>query len=126
MADRSRSPNALWSACHCAVSQAKAAVLVVMGVRAEGTKELIAMADGYRESSESWAGLLRDCRRRGTRAPMRGPSATAPSASGTRFGRHGSREGFRDPVDRDAGGEQLIPSNPRPAGGLTACHTPDR
>lgn len=42
-----------------------------MGVRADGTKELIAMADGYRESSESWAGLLRDCRRRGVRAPVR-------------------------------------------------------
>lgn len=43
----------------------------MMGVRADGTKELIAMADGYRESSESWAGLLRDCRRRGVRAPIR-------------------------------------------------------
>ncbi|MEU2133964.1 IS256 family transposase [Streptomyces sp. NPDC018352] len=52
------------------LEQAKAAVLVVMGVRADGTKELIAMADGYRESSESWAGLLRDCQRRGMRAPV--------------------------------------------------------
>jgi transposase-like protein len=41
-----------------------------MGVRADGTKELIAMADGYRESSESWANLLRDCQRRGMRAPV--------------------------------------------------------
>lgn len=41
-----------------------------MGVRADGTKELIAMADGYRESSESWASLLRDCQRRGMRAPI--------------------------------------------------------
>ncbi|MFE7788623.1 IS256 family transposase [Streptomyces sp. NPDC057460] len=49
---------------------AKAAVLVVMGVRADGTKELIAMADGYRESSQSWASLLRDCQRRGMRAPV--------------------------------------------------------
>lgn len=38
-------------------SRREVAVLVVMGVRADGTKELIAMADGYRESSESWAGL---------------------------------------------------------------------
>lgn len=52
------------------LEEAKAAVLVVMGVRADGTKELIAMADGYRESSESWAGLLRDCQRRGMRAPV--------------------------------------------------------
>ncbi|CAO0834107.1 hypothetical protein GCM10010298_69640 [Streptomyces microflavus] len=48
----------------------KAAVLVLMGMRADGTKELIAMIDGYRESSEAWAGLLRDCARRGMRAPV--------------------------------------------------------
>ncbi|WP_328334068.1 IS256 family transposase [Streptomyces sp. NBC_00455] len=52
------------------LDQAKAAVLVLMGVRADGAKELIAMADGYRESSESWASLLRDCQRRGMRAPV--------------------------------------------------------
>ncbi|MFF3062820.1 IS256 family transposase [Streptomyces sp. NPDC057909] len=52
------------------LEEAKAAVLVVMGVRADGTKELIAMADGYRESSQSWASLLRDCQRRGMRAPV--------------------------------------------------------
>ncbi len=52
------------------LEQAKAAVLVLMGVRADGTKELIAMADGYRESSESWANLLRDAARRGMHAPV--------------------------------------------------------
>jgi len=52
------------------LEQSKAAVLVVLGVRADGTKELVAMADGYRESSEAWAGLLRDCARRGMRAPV--------------------------------------------------------
>jgi transposase-like protein len=52
------------------LDQAKAAVLVLLGVRADGTKELIALADGYRESSEAWAGLLRDCARRGMRAPV--------------------------------------------------------
>jgi transposase-like protein len=41
-----------------------------MGVRADGTKELIALADGYRESAEAWAGPLRDCARRGMRAPV--------------------------------------------------------
>ena len=44
--------------------------LVVVGVRADGTKELVAIADGYRESTESWADLLRDCKRRGMRAPV--------------------------------------------------------
>ncbi|WP_404195948.1 IS256 family transposase [Streptomyces tauricus] len=52
------------------LEEAKAAVLVVIGVRADGTKELIAMADGYRESAESWASLLRDAARRGMRAPV--------------------------------------------------------
>ena len=43
--------------------------LVIVGVRADGTKELVAIADGYRESTESWADLLRDLKRRGMRAP---------------------------------------------------------
>jgi len=45
-------------------------VLVVVGVRADGTKELVAITDGYRESTESWADLLRDLKRRGMRAPV--------------------------------------------------------
>ncbi|MET9683815.1 IS256 family transposase [Streptomyces coeruleorubidus] len=52
------------------LEEAKAAVLVMVGVRADGTKELIAMTDGYRESSEAWAALMRDCARRGMRAPV--------------------------------------------------------
>ncbi|MFD9432005.1 IS256 family transposase [Streptomyces sp. NPDC060002] len=49
--------------------EAKSCGLVLMGVRSDGTKELIAMNDGYRESADSWADLLRDCARRGMRAP---------------------------------------------------------
>jgi hypothetical protein len=48
----------------------KLCLLVVVGVRLDGTKELVALADGYRESKESWADLLRDCRRRGLAAPV--------------------------------------------------------
>ncbi len=44
--------------------------LVVVGVRTDGTKELVAITDGYRESTESWADLLRDLKRRGMRAPV--------------------------------------------------------
>ena len=43
--------------------------LVMVGCRLDGTKELIAIADGYRESTESWAELLRACKKRGMRAP---------------------------------------------------------
>ncbi len=49
---------------------ASAILLVMIGVRADGTKELIALADGFRESSESWADLLRSCKRRGMAAPV--------------------------------------------------------
>ena len=45
-------------------------LLVLVGVRADGRKELITLADGHRESTESWADLLRDARRRGMRAPV--------------------------------------------------------
>ena len=43
---------------------------MMIGVRADGRKELVALTDGYRESTESWAGLLRDAKRRGMRAPV--------------------------------------------------------
>jgi putative transposase len=45
-------------------------LLVLIGVRADGRKELITLADGYRESTGSWAHLLRDAARRGMRAPV--------------------------------------------------------
>jgi len=48
----------------------KLCLLVLIGVRADGSKELIALADGYRESTGSWADLLRDAKRRGMRAPV--------------------------------------------------------
>ena len=35
------------------------------GTGYDGTEELVALADGFRESSESWADLLRSCKRRG-------------------------------------------------------------
>ena len=44
--------------------------LVVIGARPDGTKEVIAVEDGYRESTESWLTLLRDLARRGMRAPV--------------------------------------------------------
>jgi putative transposase len=52
------------------LEEAKACVLVLIGVRADGSKELVAIKDGYRESGESWADLMRDCARRGMRAPV--------------------------------------------------------
>jgi len=52
------------------LDEEKLCLLVMLGVRVDGTKELVALAEGYRESAGSWADLLRDCKRRGMRAPM--------------------------------------------------------
>ena len=49
----------------------KTAVLVVLGVRADGRKQLLAMDEGYRESTASWAEVLRGLRERGlAEAPL--------------------------------------------------------
>ncbi len=52
------------------LAEDKLCVLVMIGVRADGSKELVALTDGYQESAGSWADLLRDCARRGMRAPV--------------------------------------------------------
>jgi transposase-like protein len=52
------------------LEQDRLCCLVVIGVRADGSKELLACADGYRESTESWAGVLRDLRNRGMTDPV--------------------------------------------------------
>jgi putative transposase len=52
------------------LEQARLCCLVIVGVRADGTKELVAVCDGERESTKSWAEVLRDLRRRGMRAPV--------------------------------------------------------
>jgi transposase-like protein len=45
------------------------ACLVLVGVLPDGTKEVIALEDGYRESTDSWLSLLRDLERRGMPTP---------------------------------------------------------
>jgi len=52
------------------LEQDKVCLLVMIGVRADGSKELVALDDGHRESTESWLDLLRCCKRRGMRAPV--------------------------------------------------------
>jgi putative transposase len=50
--------------------QGRLCCLVIVGVRADGRKELVAVADGTRESTDDWAELLRDLRHRGMGAPV--------------------------------------------------------
>jgi putative transposase len=46
-------------------NNARQCILVLMGATTEGKKELLAVADGYRESEQSWRELLLDLRARG-------------------------------------------------------------
>ena len=47
----------------------KAALLVVMGAMRDGTKEVLAVTSGYRESTDSWAEVFRSLKARGLGAP---------------------------------------------------------
>ena len=68
------------------LEEAKLCLLVMIGVRGDGRKELIALTDGYREATESWADLLRDCHAAAC-ARRCWRSATARWGSGARCGR---------------------------------------
>jgi putative transposase len=52
------------------LEEARLCALVIVGVRADGTKELVSISDGHRESTESWADVLRGLKRRGMTAPV--------------------------------------------------------
>jgi len=45
--------------------EAKQCILVIIGVNEHGKKELLAIEEGYRESTQSWTELLEDIRHRG-------------------------------------------------------------
>ena len=47
----------------------KAALLVVIGALKDGSKEILAVRPGYRESKESWKAAFRDLKDRGLEAP---------------------------------------------------------
>jgi putative transposase len=47
----------------------KAAVLTVMAALSDGSKVILALKAGYRESKEAWAELLRDLKKRGMNCP---------------------------------------------------------
>ncbi len=51
------------------IGRDKAALLVVVGALTDGTKKVLAVESGYRESTRSWANVLRSLKKRGVRAP---------------------------------------------------------
>ena len=56
--------------CNIRLEDDRLCTLVVSGARADGTKELLALEDGYRESVESWVELWRGLQRRRLEAPV--------------------------------------------------------
>jgi len=44
-------------------------ILIIIGAKPDGKKEVVAVTDGFRESKESWKGILRDLKRRGLKLP---------------------------------------------------------
>jgi transposase-like protein len=51
--------------CNARLEDERSCLLVVMGADSFGNKELLAVSDGYRESTQSWKEILRDLRSRG-------------------------------------------------------------
>lgn len=49
------------------IGKEKAALLVVIGAKSDGSKQFLALEAGYRESQESWAGVLRQLKERGVK-----------------------------------------------------------
>ena len=82
----------------------KLCLLVMIGVRADGRKELIALSDGYREATESWADLLRDCQ-----APRHGRAGAGRRGRGA-----GVLECTARGVPRDPRAALLVPLRRRP------------
>jgi hypothetical protein len=76
-------------------------LLVIIGATAEGKKELVGLADGIRESVQSWKELLLDLKRRGLTIARSSPLPTGRSASGRRSMRCGRRR------ERNAAGLSL-------------------
>ncbi len=97
----------------------KAAILVVLAALRDGQKVILAVESGYRESTESWAAILRDLKRRGLAAPkvvigdghlgiwgalaaVSPPERARQAATQTAGG--SAESAHEDPVRRDAGG----------------------
>ena len=51
------------------LEKAKSALLVIIGGLSDGRKVILAVEPGYRESTESWSGVLRDLKARGLNCP---------------------------------------------------------
>lgn len=55
--------------CNVRLTDDRPCLLVVIGARKDGTKVMLALEDGERESELSWMGVLQDLKRRGLKTP---------------------------------------------------------
>ncbi|MBB5780748.1 transposase-like protein [Nonomuraea jabiensis] len=105
------------------LAEHKLCLLVLIGVRADGHKESIALTDGYRESAESWADLLRDCARRVWNAGNKDRAVAAfETAYGARVPKAVSRNSWPSTTIRPSTGGTCAPptrsSPPSPPSGI--------
>ena len=113
----------------------KAAMLVLIAALRDGRKVVLAVESGYRESTESWAALLRDLKARGLRAPrlviadghlgIWGAVATVfPEADGAALleppDRERARHAAPEAAGRGAGAAHEDPVRRDPGGGRAA------
>lgn len=66
------------------IGDEKACLLIMIGVDQAGVKHFLAIGEGYRESKESWLGVMRDLRARGMNARRHWPSSMVCWAFGQR------------------------------------------
>ena len=74
--DLSKAEYAYWwvDGIHCNVrlgDDKRVCLLVIIGATKDGRKEIVTVAEGYREDKESWASVLRDLNRRGLKCGPR-------------------------------------------------------
>ena len=74
--DLSKAEYAYWwvDGIHCNVrlgDDKRVCLLVIIGATKDGRKEIVTVAEGYREDKESWASVLRDSHRRGLKCGPR-------------------------------------------------------
>ncbi len=68
--------------CQARLEQEKQCLLVLIGADEQGNKELVGLADGYRESEQSWLELLLELKQRGWQA---GPELAVGDGAGPFF-----------------------------------------
>jgi transposase-like protein len=107
------------------LQEARLCVLVIVGVRADGTKELVSITDEHRESSESWADVLRDVKRRGMRAPVLAFGDGAPGFWGALSEVFPDTTHQRCWVHKMANCMNALPKSAQPAARAALCEVRD-